>query len=111
MVWARYSSSSTCIAFVASLLRLLLFAVLFHLLLWWLKITPGGVYHPKGGDSNKGGGLIPQKGWLHPPKGVLSSLETGGFIPRKSIQSHFGACTSMRPRAQVPGIEPPPNGG
>ena len=39
MVWVYYSSSSTCIAFVAALLRLLLFGVLCHLLLWWDKTT------------------------------------------------------------------------
>ena len=41
MVWAHYSSSLTCIAFVAALLRLLFFVVLFHLLFWWHKTTPG----------------------------------------------------------------------
>ena len=73
MVWACYSSSSTCIAFVAALLRLLLFAVLCHLWLWWHKTTLGWIYHPEGGGFNKGGGFIPQKGWLYPPKGVVLS--------------------------------------
>ena len=68
MVWACYSSSLTCMAFVAALLRLLLFAVLCHLLLWWHKTTSGWSYHPEEGGCNKGGGFIPQKGWLYPPK-------------------------------------------
>ena len=80
MVWACYSSSSTCIAFVAALLRLLLFAVLCHLLLWWHETIPGWFHHPEGVSFNKGGGCIPQrggyippKGWLYPPKGVVLS--------------------------------------
>ena len=40
MVWVCYSSSSTCIAFVAALLTLFLFVVLWNLLLWWHKTTP-----------------------------------------------------------------------
>ena len=44
MVWVCYSSSLTCIIFVAALLRLLLFAVLCHLLLWWHKTTPAAVW-------------------------------------------------------------------
>ena len=59
MGWVCYSSSSTCIAFVLALLRLLLFAVLCHLLLWRHKTTPGSFYHPKGAGFNKGGGFIP----------------------------------------------------
>ena len=78
MVWVRYSSGSTCITFVAALLRLLLFAVFFHLLLWWHKTTPAWSYHPKGGA------FIPPKGWLYPPKGVVLSPERGGIIPLKS---------------------------
>ena len=78
MVWVSYSSSSTCLAFVAALLRLLLFAVLCHLLLWGHKTTPGWFYHSEGGGFNKGGGFIPQKGWFYPPKGVvLSPLKVG----------------------------------
>ena len=65
MVWACYSSSSTCIAFVAALLRLLLFVVLCHLLLWGIK--------PLWGGFNKRGGFIPQTEWLYPPKGVFLS--------------------------------------
>ena len=65
MDWACYSSSSICIALAAALLRLLLFHVLCHLLLWWHETTPGGF--------GKGGGFIPQKGWLYPPKGVALS--------------------------------------
>ena len=84
MAWACYSSSSTCIAFVATLLRLLLFAVLSHLVLCWHKTTPGWFYRPEGGGFNKGGGFIPPKGWLYPPKGVVLSPEKGGFIPLKS---------------------------
>ena len=41
MVWVCYSFSSTCLAFVPASLRLLLFAVLCHLLLWGHKTTPG----------------------------------------------------------------------
>ena len=37
MVLVCYSPSLTCLAFVAALLRLLLFAVLCHLLLWGHK--------------------------------------------------------------------------
>ena len=78
MVCICYSSSPTCLAFVAALLRLLLFAVLCHLLLWGHKTTPGWFYHPEGGGFNKGGGFIPQKGWLYSPKGVvLSPLKVG----------------------------------
>ena len=83
MVCVCYSSSSTCLAFVAALLRLLLFAVLCHLLLWGHKTTPGWFYHPEGGAFNKGGGFIPQKGWLYPPKGVVVSPQRGGCIPPK----------------------------
>ena len=32
----------------------------------------------------KGGGFIPQKRWLYPPKGVVLSPKKGGFIPLKS---------------------------
>ena len=84
MVWVCYSSSSTYIAFVAALLRLLLFAVLCPLLLWWQKSTPGWFYHPDWGGLNKEGGFIPQKGWLYPPKGVVFSPERRGFILLKS---------------------------
>ena len=73
MVWVCYASGSTCLAFVAALLRLLLFAVLCHLLLWGHKTTPGWFYHPEGGGFNKGvflfpkrGGCIPPKGWFYP---------------------------------------------
>ena len=83
MVWVCYSSSSTCIAFVAALLRLLLFAVLCHLLLWWHKTTPGWFYHREGDGFNTGGGFIPQKGWLYPPKGVVLSPPKGWFYPPK----------------------------
>ena len=58
MVWVCYSSSSTCLAFVAALLRLLLFAVLCHLLLWVHKTTVRWFYHPEGGGYNKGGGWL-----------------------------------------------------
>ena len=52
--------------------RLLWFAVLCHLLLWWHKTTLGWFYHPERG------GFIPQKGWLYPPKRVvLSPLKVG----------------------------------
>ena len=65
MVWVCYSSSLTCVPFVAALLRLLLFVVLCHLLLWWHKTTPGWFYLPEGRVFNRGGGgCIPQKGWL-----------------------------------------------
>ena len=40
MVRICYSSSLTCLAFVATWLRLLLFAVLCHLLLWGHKGAP-----------------------------------------------------------------------
>ena len=75
MVWVCYSSSSTCLAFLATLLRLLLFAVLCHLLLWGHKTTLGWSYHPQGG------GFIPQKGWLYTPQWVVLSPKRGGFIP------------------------------
>ena len=81
MVWARYSFSSTCIAFVAALVRLLLFAVLFHLLLWWHKNHPGVV-------------LSTRRGWLYPPKGVVVSPERGGFIP------HLGVVLCPGPHAK-----------
>ena len=42
-----------------------------------IKTTPGWFYP-------KGGGFIPQKGWLYPPKGVDLSPERGGFIPLNS---------------------------
>ena len=72
MVWACYSSSSTCIDFVAALLRLLLFAVLCHLLLWWHKTTPGGFITPKGVVLFlKRDGYIPPKGWFYLLKGVF----------------------------------------
>ena len=69
MVWVCYSSSSTCLASMAALLKLLLFAVLCHLLLSGHKTTLGWFYHPEGGGFNKRGGFIPQKGWCIPPKG------------------------------------------
>ena len=71
MVWVCYSSSSTCIAFVVALLRLLLFAVLCHWLHWWHKTTPRVV-------------LSPPRGWFYSPKGVGVSPQRGGFIPLKS---------------------------
>ena len=74
-----YSSSSTCIAFVASLLRLLLFVVLCHLLLWWHKTPPGGFITPKGVVLTR-----PQQGWLYLPKGAVLSPKRGGFICLKS---------------------------
>ena len=83
MVWVCYSSSLTCFAFLAALLRLLLFAVLCHLLLWGYKTTSGWYYHPEGGGFTKGGGFILQKGWLYPPKGVVLSPKRGGFSPPK----------------------------
>ena len=54
MGWACYSSSLIFIAFVEGLLRLLLLAVLCHLLLWWHKTTQGWFYHPEGGGFDKG---------------------------------------------------------
>ena len=78
MFWVSYSSSSICIAFVGALLRLLLFAVSCHLLLWWhcqRKTATGWIYHLEEGAFNKGGGLIPRKGsfiaqqgWFYPPQ-------------------------------------------
>ena len=60
------------------------FAVSCHFLLWWHKTSLGWFYHPEGGGFNKGGGFIPHKGWLYPPKVVVLSPKKGGFIPHKS---------------------------
>ena len=62
--------------------RLLWFAVLCHLLLWWHKGTLVLFYHPKGGGFIKTGGFVPQKRWLYPP--VVLSPPKGGVIPPKS---------------------------
>ena len=97
MVWARYSSSSTCIAFVAALLRLLLFAVLFHLLFWWHKTAPGWFITPKGVGLIKGvvlfpkrGGCIPPKGWFCLPKRVVLSPPKMGIKPPGVVLSPIG---------------------
>ena len=78
MVWVCYSSSSTCIAFVASLLRLLLFALLCHFLLGGIKPPRGGFITRKWVVLTRGvvlfpkrGGCIPPKGFFYPPKGVV----------------------------------------
>ena len=95
MVWASYSSSSTCIAFVAALLGLLLFAVLCHLLLWWHKTTLGWFYHPEGGGFNKEGGFLPPKGWFYPLKSGHKTTRGGfkvGFMP------HLGVVLCLGPR-------------
>ena len=68
MVWVCYSSSSTCLVFVAALLGLLSLAVLCHLLLW-AHITPKGVV------------LSPQRGSFYSPKGVVSSFLKVGIKP------------------------------
>ena len=65
MVGVCYSSGLICIAFMAALLRLLLFVVLCHLLLWWHKTTPGWFYYPEGGGFNKESGYILPKGWFY----------------------------------------------
>ena len=90
MVWVCYLSSSTCIAFVAALLRLLLFAVLCHLLLWWHKTTAGWFYPPEGGCFitpkgvvlTRGVVLFPKRGGCIPPVGGLTPLKVGIKPPR-----------------------------
>ena len=111
MVRVCYSSSSTCIAFVAALLRLLFFAVLCHLLLWWHKTTPGWLYHPKGCGLIKGGGFIPRKGWLYPPKGVVLppkrvvlSPEKVGITPPRVVYPPIGG--GFMPRTTPPNRMP-----
>ena len=76
MVWVCYSSSSTCLAFVAALLRLFFFAVLCHLLLWGHKTTPGWFYHPKG---------------------VVLSPKRGGFILFIGFIPHLGVVLYLQP--------------
>ena len=75
MVWVCYSSSPTCLAFVAALLKLLLFAVLCHLLLWGHNTTPGR-FTPKG--------VVLTRGVVYSPKGVVVSPKRGDFTPLKS---------------------------
>ena len=110
MVWVRYSSSSTCLAFAVALLRLLLFAVLCHLLLWGHKTTLGWIYHPEGG------GFIPQKGWFYPPKRVVFPPLKAGIKPPKvilrvvlsPIWGWFYAWAHKSPPPQVCYNYPPP---
>ena len=91
MVWVCYSSSSTCLAFVAALLRLLLFAVLCHLLLWGHKTTPKGVV------LTRGGGFIPQKGFIPFKSGHETTRGgfKGGFMP------HLGVVLCPGPSASL----------
>ena len=103
-IWACYSSTSTYIAIRVALLKLLLFAVLCHLLLWWHKTTLGWFYNREKCGFNNVGSFSPQKGWLNlpravvvsPKKVVLSSVRksrhktirggsNGGFIPHLGV--------------------------
>ena len=46
-----------------------------------IKAPWGGFIPPKGVVLTRGGGFIPHKGWLYPPKGVVVSPKRGGFGP------------------------------
>ena len=54
MVKACYSCSWASTAFAAALLRLLLFALWCHLLVWWRRTILGWFYEVKGAGFDKG---------------------------------------------------------
>ena len=88
MVWVCYSSSSTCIAFVAALIKLLLFLLCYVICCFGgVKSPRCGFITPKGVVLTRGavlfpqrGGCIPQTWWFYPILRV-SIHHPGWFYP------------------------------
>ena len=109
MVFVCYSPILTCLAFVAVLLPLLLFAVLCFLLLRGHNTTPGWLYHPEGGDFKKQGSLNFPKGWFYHPKGLVSSflkadIKPPGVVLRAILSPIWWWFYARAPRERAGGL-------